>query len=147
MTLFGTEGHYPSLPVICLTEGAADAASVWEVGCPALGVYGSGLHAPQVGLLVRYNPRLILIVFDMDDAGENATTRAFSQLSRVAEIQRVRWTGGKDPAECTKVNRRSALLRAVGRSQYGVDVVPRWDGTIAEMQEAYHRHLEEDTYA
>ena len=143
MTFFGTAGRYPSLPVITLVEGAADAASIWETGCPGLGCYGSGLHAPQIGLLVRYNPRLILLGFDMDDAGEKATTRAFSQLSRIAEIRRVRWKGGKDPAEVPLARRRDALLHAVRSSHYGVDVVPRWDAFVAEQQQAYRTHQEE----
>lgn len=147
MTMFGTAGHYPHLPVLALVEGAADAASVWEVGCPALGVYGSGLHIPQIGLLVRYNPKLILLGFDMDEAGEKAVTRAFSQLSRIAPVQRVRWIGGKDPAECPPIKRAAALHNAVGRSHYGIDVVTRWDAFVAEQQQAYNRHLEEESYA
>lgn len=142
VTLFGTNGLYPALPVVCAVEGAADAASVWEVGCPAVGVYGSGFHMPQVELMVRYRPKLILLGFDMDEAGEKAVTRAFKQLHRIAPLKRVYWPK-KDPADTPRRLRREALLKAVTASQYGVNVIPAWDRFIAEKKREYETFAEE----
>lgn len=141
MTLFGTAGRYPSIPVLTLVEGAADATACWEVGCPAFAVYGAGVHLPQVELLARFNPKVILLGFDMDEAGERAVTRAFTALSSMADLHRVRWLE-KDPGEMTPTERRRALVRAVRRSDYGVDVVPRWDAYVADRKEAYRKHVE-----
>lgn len=141
-TLFGLAGRYPSIPVLSLVEGAADAVACWETGTPAFAVYGSGLHLPQRELLARFNPKVILLGFDMDEAGERAVSRGFSDLSSMAEIKRVRWPA-KDPGECTWEERRTALRRAVRASDYGVDVVPRWDAYIEERREAFKRHLED----
>jgi len=141
-TLFGMAGQHHTMPVIVLLEGAADATSVWEVGAPGFATYGAGLHLPQKALLARYRPRVILLGFDMDEAGERAVTRGFKDLADLAEIKRVRWPA-KDPGECTPQERRKALVRAVSATDYGVDVVPRWDRYIAERVEAFERYTEE----
>jgi len=144
VSLGGTLGHFPALPIICAVEGYADAASVWETGCPAVCVYGSGFHLPQVEMLARFNPKLILLGFDMDEAGEKAVTRAFSQVGRIAPVQRVYWpkvTG--DPAATPWLKRRDALLSAVGRSNYGVNVIPAWDRFISEKKREHRAHMEE----
>ena len=141
-TLFGTGGKYPGLPVLTLVEGAADATACWEVGAPGLGVYGSGVHLPQRDLIVRYNPKLILLGFDMDDAGNKAVTNAFKILGRIAPMQRVYWPKN-DPADCTPRARLKALLSAVGRSNYGVNVTDDWDLNIQAMTGNHQRFVEE----
>ena len=142
MTLFGTAGRYPPAPVLCLVEGAADATALWEVGCPGLAVYGSGVHLPQRDLLTRYNPRLILLGFDMDEAGERAVTSAFKALAKIAPMARVRWPA-KDPGDCSPAQREAALLGAVGRSSYGGNVISSWARNIETMKFAYRRYVEE----
>lgn len=141
-TLFGTGGRYPRLDVVCMVEGAADASSVWETGCPGLGVYGAGLHLPQRELLYRYHPKLILLGFDRDEAGEKAVSRAFKMVGRMAPLVRVYWPKN-DPADCTVDQRREALIGAVRRAGYGDDVLPRWAETVARMKSEYERYVEE----
>ena len=142
MTLFGTGGRYPPLPVLTLVEGAADATACWEVGMPALAVYGAGVHLPQRDLLARYNPRLILLGFDMDEAGERGVSGAFKALAKIAPMARVRWPE-KDPGECDKAQRRAAVTNAVGRSGYGGNVLTMMAVNIATMTSAYDRYVEE----
>jgi hypothetical protein len=142
VSLGGTNGRYPALPIICAVEGMADAASVWETGCPALAVYGSGFHLPQVELLARFNPKLILLGFDMDDAGEKAVTRGFKQIGRIAPVKRVYWPKD-DPAASPWGGRRAAIAKAVSQANYGVNVIPAWDRFISEQKRVYQRHLEE----
>lgn len=143
-SLFGLGGTWRRIDVLALVEGAADAAAVWEVGCPALAVYGSGLHLPQVELLLRTQPRLVLLGFDMDDAGEEATSRAFKQLGRHTAMKRVYWPS-KDPGECTPAQRRAALTDAVARSDYGETVVTPWRNNVARSEAAYERFLKDTT--
>lgn len=141
-SLFGLGGTWRRCPVLVLVEGAADAAAVWEVGAPALATYGSGLHLPQVGLVHRTQPELVLLGFDMDDAGEEATTRAFKQLYRHNAIKRVYWPA-KDPGECTPAQRLHALASAVARSDYGGGVVTPWNNTVARSKAAYDRFVKD----
>lgn len=141
-TLFGSGGRYPRFDVLCLGEGAADAAAVWEVGCPGLAVYGAGLHFPQRELLARYAPKLIILGFDMDKAGENAVTRGFKAIGQLAPVVRVKWPA-KDPGECTVEERHKALLSAVRRSGYRADVLPTWEANVIRMQAQYQRYVEE----
>lgn len=140
-SLFGSGGRTEAEVVLCLVEGAADATAVIEVGCAARAVYGSGVHLPQYELIVRSNPKLILLGFDMDEAGERAVTRAFKDLHRHAPMKRVRWPK-KDPADCTPAQRMDALIRAVGLSDYSEDVVPRWLTKSANMKANYERSVE-----
>lgn len=142
VSLFGTNGTYPGLPVICAVEGAADCASVWEVGCPSIAVYGSGFHQPQIEMLVRFNPKLVLLGFDMDEAGEKAVTRAFSQIGRIASVKRVYWPEN-DPNATEPARRKEALAKAVARSDYGTNITPAWDRFVAEKKREYERFVEE----
>lgn len=141
-TLFGTAGRYQRHEIIALGEGAADAAAIWETGCPGLAVYGAGLHMPQRELLARYAPRLILLGFDMDEAGERAVTNAYKMVGRMAAIKRVRWPA-KDPGDTPLEERREALYSAVRAAGYGVDVLPRWAQTVEQMKSNHRRYVEE----
>jgi len=141
-TLFGSAGRYQRHDIIALGEGAADAAAIWETGCPGFGVYGAGLHLPQRELLARYSPKLILLGFDMDKAGEEAVTRAFKMVGRMAAIKRVKWPA-KDPGDTPLEERREALYDAVRAAGYGVDVLPRWAASVAHMKDRYDRYVEE----
>lgn len=141
-SLFGFNGRYPAAEVLTIVEGAADNTSVQETGAMAVSVYGSAIHLPQIDLIARHTPKLILLGFDMDDAGEKGVSMAFKHLSRIATLKRVYWPK-KDPAECTFEERRMALLKAVGRGGYSGDVVPQWEARVAQMQHQYARFVEE----
>jgi len=141
-SLFGFGGQWRRYEVITLVEGAADSASTWETGCPAFGTFGSGLHMPQIDLVARLQPQLVLLGFDMDDAGEEATTRAFAQIGRMATLKRVYWPE-KDPGECTLRQRKEALLRTVTRAGYGDGVVTAWDRQVARSKATYARFVED----
>jgi hypothetical protein len=141
-TLFGTRGRWTTHPVIIMVEGAADATAIWEVGAPGFAVYGSGVHLPQVDLVYRMAPKLILLGFDMDEAGEKAVSRAFGDLSRIAPVARVRWPRArKDPAATPYATRKEILHRAVADAGYG-DVVPQWTAWRRDAQLRYDHHLE-----
>lgn len=143
-TLFGTSGHWRQYDVIALVEGAADATAVWGVGCPAFAVYGAGVHLPQIELIARMQPKLILLGFDMDSAGEQAVTRAFRDLPAIAPMVRVKWPRvTKDPAATNTERRLDVLEDAVSRSGYGKDVSPSWTAWRSQAQQAYRRAQQE----
>lgn len=118
-SLFGTSGKWTAHDLLVLTEGAADAAAVIETGVQALACYGAGLHAPQVELVVSMRPRLVLLGFDMDDAGAKATEQAWDALSEHTVLEQIDWGEAKDPAELAPEERLGCVLRAVGGTQYG----------------------------
>ena len=143
-SLFGLGGRWAQFPVIALLEGAADAAAVWETGCPGFAVYGSGLHLPQVELVARLGAKLILLGFDKDERGEEAVSRAFKQLGRMAEVRRVHWPDRyKDANETPLTRRRDVLERAVAKADYGGRVLPLWDSHVSQTQQKYQRYLQE----
>jgi DNA primase len=140
-SLFGMGGKSMPVPVLCLVEGAADASACWEVGCPALAVYGSGIHRPQYELIARCNPSLVLLGFDNDEAGALATERAFHAMTGVYDrIFSVDWFPRKDPAALAPQERREALLEAVRTIGYSRGVVDIWDHNEAEMRSDFFEH-------
>lgn len=144
-TLFGRGHRVEPMPVVCLVEGAADTAAVTQTGVPALGTYGAGLHLPQVEILAQHRPKLILLGFDMDDAGEKAVTRAFSQVGRMAELKRVYWSKG-DPADTPLDERRRNIAKAVGSSDYGsssTTLQQHWLERLEQMIGRFADHLKE----
>jgi hypothetical protein len=142
VSLFGRLHGPEPYPIVALVEGAADAAAVIETGCPALATYGSGLHLPQIELLAQHRPRVVLLGFDMDKAGEGAVTRAFSQIGRMGELVRVKWRA-KDPADTPLEIRRCNLADAVGRTGYGASTTLHWADRAQQMRDAHHHHLQE----
>lgn len=146
MSVFGRISTMAGYPILCVVEGAADSAAVWELGVPALAIYGSGIHLPQIELIARHNPRLILLGFDMDDAGESGVERAFHQLGRMAELQRVRWSA-KDPGELDPKARMADITRAVRRSSYvgsASTTLHSWAQRVEDMKARYQRFTEEE---
>lgn len=138
----GARGRITPVDVLCIVEGMADAVAVRETGCMALCQWGSQLHRPQIEFISRHNPKLILLGQDMDEAGERGVSLAFRQLHRVAPMKRVRWSRN-DPAESPLGLRRAALAKAVGASNYGVDVIPQWERAVTSAKDFHARAMEE----
>ncbi len=95
-------GDISPRPVVVLVEGAGDVMALhgghdWAV----LGCYGAGVHAPQVLILERLNPSVIVFAFDDDDAGRSAMLRSETLLGGLTQTLSYRWAtiGGKDPGE------------------------------------------------
>lgn len=126
-----------SQPYLVLVEGAADQTSLLEVGIPALGCYGAGLHRPQVELILRCNPKLVLLGFDMDTAGDRAAEHTSVLLwKHQIKYERVHWPAG-DPADCSPDQRRTAVGSVVGE-----EYVPSWSRAVASLREVYQRSVE-----
>lgn len=134
--LFGSRGGYRHHDVLMLVEGAADAAAGWEVGCPTFATFGSGVHAPQVDLIARMTPRLILLGQDNDAAGHAGAQQAFQALGHLCEVARVDWGADKDPAE-PPPEHRLELIQAMVPVGLFPDV-DRWSTTVMTVM-AMHK--------
>lgn len=130
--------------VIVLTEGAADRISLTELGIPAYACYGAGLHAPQRELVMRMNPDLVLLGFDMDEAGQRAAGMTALLMNEMVPTMNIVWPD-KDPASCLVEHRQEAVLDAVGRAKYGPlsDLGASWHRTVTDYQRRYDEHLED----
>lgn len=141
-SLFGVKVVTSRVRAVVLVEGAADATSVLEVGVPAFGCYGAGLHLPQQELIARVSPDVVLCGFDMDQAGERATVRAHEALDGRYEVRDIEWTG-PDPAATPREQRLQDLIRAVQPLGYGAEVVRSWEQRKTQLDAAYQRHVED----
>lgn len=134
-------------PVLALVEGAADASAVAETGAMAAALYGSGIHAPQLDLVMRLNPKLVLIATDADDAGRTGAEQTAKSLAGLVDCEFVDWEKGgkKDPAETELEVRRELLAEAVVAASYGqhADVSAQWTIAATQIQaEHYYATVE-----
>lgn len=133
--------------VLVLVEGAADASSVAETGAYAAGVYGSGLHKPQIELVMRLNPKLVLVAFDADEAGQAGMKRAVFALNALVPTEFVDWRlgGKKDPAELEVGVRSELLAQSVVGASYGArqDIAARWTARAVQLQAAHSMSVED----
>jgi hypothetical protein len=123
-TLYGPPGP---ANVVVLVEGASDVMALQEPGIPdgwaVAGVFGAGIHFPQVALVAARNPKVILAAFDDDEAGQRASERAVAALEQVAPVLSHPWStvGVKDagaaPADA-RIPALSLTLRQGGHGRY-----------------------------
>ena len=85
--------------VIC--EGIFDVWAYHEIGVPAVCTYGAHLTESQYSLLIKSGADIILS-FDGDDAGKNATKKAFDMLKYKANVSFVDFSVGQDPENITR---------------------------------------------
>jgi 5S rRNA maturation endonuclease (ribonuclease M5) len=119
-TLFG---KIRRADVVILVEGAPDVMALEQAGLPstwtALGTYGAGLHIPQVELIARCSPKVIIAAFDDDEAGQNANASCEATVDGAAPVVQLSWAsaGSKDAADvptAARLNPINAALRSGG---------------------------------
>lgn len=104
--------------VLVLVEGAGDVMALQQAGVPrgwgAAGVYGAGIHHPQLELIHAMNPRLIVAGFDNDEAGQKAGDRARTQLTEMGYfVASDPWSSiGVKDAGAAPVSKRIPAIRA-----------------------------------
>ncbi|MBQ4627813.1 MAG: DNA primase [Clostridia bacterium] len=88
---------------LILVEGYMDVISLHQAGFnAAVATLGTALTPNQARLMKRYTDKVI-ICYDSDAAGKNATRRAIEILKNVdIDVKVVTVTGGKDPDEFIK---------------------------------------------
>ena len=106
----------PHGDTLILVEGALDSIALYDAGLFALAIYGGHLSEVQLHLLARRNPKLVILAFDNDEAGEDLVTDVMTtDLPLVTEIKTVDWTGvsAKDVAELSVEERIKLIDGAV----------------------------------
>ena len=88
---------------IILTEGYMDAIALHQYGFDcAVASLGTALTEEQAHLLSKYTSQIIL-TYDGDEAGQNATKRAIPLLEKAGlQVRVLRMQGAKDPDEFLK---------------------------------------------
>ncbi|HOZ53355.1 MAG TPA: DNA primase [bacterium] len=91
--------------VVVLVEGQMDAISAHEAGFNNVcAVSGTALTVSQLNLIKRYTKNIVL-AFDQDSAGENATDRGVSEALRMGfSLKIANLEGGKDPDDIIREN-------------------------------------------
>lgn len=95
---------------IILTEGYMDAIALHQYGFDcAVASLGTSLTEEHANILAKYTNQVIL-TYDGDEAGQNATRRAIPMLEKTGiQVRVLRMQGAKDPDEFLKNTARSAL--------------------------------------
>ena len=85
---------------IILTEGYMDAIALHQYGFDcAVASLGTSLTEEHANILAKYTNQVVLI-YDGDEAGQNATKRAIPMLEKVGlQVKILRMQGAKDPDE------------------------------------------------
>lgn len=117
-----------------LVEGQVDLIMAHQAGTEnTVAVSGTALTGNHLGLLRRLSDNIVF-AFDADEAGLNATSRAFTlALAAGMSVRVARIGDGKDPADYIRANGRQAWAKVVASSRHIVDFYLE---TLAERQTA-----------
>ena len=119
-----------SLGYLILVEGYMDAVALHQYGFDcAVASLGTSLTEEHAALLARYTEQVVLI-YDGDDAGQNATQRAIPMLEKAGlQVKVLQMKDAKDPDEYLKkfgADRFKLLLEdASNRVEYQLRAIMR----------------------
>ena len=113
---FATKNRFDDRTVI-IVEGYMDCISLHQYGITnAVASLGTALTVNQARLLKRYADKVI-IAYDADFAGQNATMRGLEVLREAGfEVKVLRIPEGKDPDEFLRLNGREAFMKLISSS-------------------------------
>ena len=115
---------------IILTEGYMDAIALHQYGFDcAVASLGTSLTEEHAAMLAKYTKQVVL-TYDGDEAGQNATRRAIPMLEKAGlQVRVLRMQGAKDPDEFLKkygADRFSQLLdRSENQAEYQLESLRR----------------------
>ena len=115
---------------IILTEGYMDAISLHQYGFDcAVASLGTSLTEEHANILAKYTGQVVL-TYDGDEAGQNATRRAIPMLEKTGiQVKVLRMQGAKDPDEFLKkygADRFSLLLdQSENQAEYRLESLKR----------------------
>ena len=124
---------------IILTEGYMDAITLHQYGFDcAVASLGTSLTEDHANILARYTDTVVL-TYDSDEAGQNATRRAIPMLEKTGiQVKVLRMQGAKDPDEYLKkfgADRFSVLLdRCENQAEYRLESLRRKYDLTADDQ-------------
>ena len=101
-----------------VTEGDMDALALHQYGFDcAVASLGTALTEEHAQLLAKYTQQVVL-TYDGDEAGQNATRRAIPMLERAGlQVKILRMKGAKDPDEFLKKNGADAFRALLNQSE------------------------------
>ena len=107
-----------------IVEGYFDCIVLVEAGVlPVVSPLGTALTAEQVRVLRRYAERVVL-AFDADAAGEEATLRGIDLLVEAGlQVQVAQLPDGVDPDEVIRAEGREKFLQRIARAASIIDVL------------------------
>ena len=115
---------------IILTEGYMDAISLHQYGFDcAVASLGTSLTEEHANILAKYTDQVVL-TYDGDEAGQNATRRAIPMLEKTGiQVKVLRMQGAKDPDEFLKkygADRFALLLdQSENQAEYRLESLKR----------------------
>ncbi|MEA4964959.1 MAG: DNA primase [Oscillospiraceae bacterium] len=128
---------------IILTEGYMDAIALHQYGFDcAVASLGTSLTEEQATLLAKYTSQLVL-TYDGDEAGQNATKRAIPMLEKTGlQVRVLRMQGAKDPDEFLRqfgADRFKVLLEgSQGQAEYRLQsILSRYNLAIDEERVSF----------
>ena len=131
------------LGYIILTEGYMDAITLHQYGFDsAVASLGTALTEEHANLLSKYTEQIVL-TYDSDEAGQNATRRAVPILEKAGlKVKILRMDGAKDPDEFLRkfgADRFRLLLeRSENHAEYQLQTLERrYDLSLDEQRVAF----------
>lgn len=98
--------------LVAVTEGCFDALAFWNIGIPAVSVFGSSMSPTQARLIRMLMPRLVVIASDMDDAGDALAETVSNRLVGLRTLRLPVGPPGTDPGDLTPPKLKAALRAA-----------------------------------
>ena len=96
--------------VLIVTEGMFDVWAYHEIGLPAVCTFGANISHQQYVLLLQTGADIVMS-YDEDKAGREGTRKALELFKNKANIYKVQFNEGDDPASIT----REELLELYGK--------------------------------
>lgn len=123
---------------LILCEGYMDVIALHAAGFEnAVATLGTALTSDQARLMAKHTKQVI-ISYDSDEAGQNATRRASAMLSDAGlDVKILRMEGAKDPDEYIKKKGADAFRLLIDRSRTGFEfkletTLQKYDVSIPE---------------
>jgi DNA primase len=96
--LFNYDEIQKNADFIIVTEGPREVLKLWQEGFKnSVAVLGSNIHDGQVELLSELAPKKVVIMFDGDDKGVEASVKVGKKLKRIFSTEIAYPPRGSDP--------------------------------------------------
>ena len=112
--------HCEEYMILC--EGYMDVIALHEAGFEnAVATLGTAITSEQARIFAKYTKKVV-ICYDSDNAGQNATQKAIRLLGEVGvEVRILKLSGAKDPDEYIKKFGAENFRRVLGESKTGFE--------------------------
>ena len=128
--------HCEEYMILC--EGYMDVIALHEAGFEnAVATLGTAITSEQARIFAKYTKKVV-ICYDSDSAGQNATQKAIRLLGEVGvEVRILKLSGAKDPDEYIKKFGAENFRRLLGESKTGFEyniekIISAHDMTLVE---------------